>query len=62
VEAIPTNKLPDTLKQGTIWEIKPNKLNLIVSVAPTHEPYVRSTTGVLRSESPAYAQNLYRTS
>ena len=38
------NKLPDTKQNASqIWQINPGALSTIVTVAPTHEPYVRVT-------------------
>lgn len=41
------NSLSDTNKSGTgQWQVQPNKLSTIVTAAPTHEPYPRSSSGV----------------
>lgn len=47
VKKLQTNQLFDTALTGTSWTPKPNAQQTIVSVAPTHEPYVRGTSGVI---------------
>lgn len=45
IKKIVVNKLPETLLNSgnLLWEIQSQKLNSIVTIAPTHEPYDRST-------------------
>lgn len=46
VKPIQVNKLAEAVQTGTVWVSQPNRLNSIVTVAPTHEPFQRSTSGV----------------
>jgi hypothetical protein len=36
------NHLPDAVSAGAGWQAAPNKLNTLVKVAPTHEPFARN--------------------
>lgn len=46
-EPIPKFLHADTLLNSSngLWEINPNKINSIVNIAPTHEPWARETGG-----------------
>jgi hypothetical protein len=37
------NKLSDAEQSGVLWQSKPNKIESVVTVAPTHEPFLRAT-------------------
>ena len=53
-------QLPDTVASGTSWTPKPNAQQTIVKVAPTHEPYLRGTTGkIFTPESPGIQPRPY---
>ena len=44
---IPKQKLPDTkFEQNIGWTVEPNKIETIVTRAPTHEPWPQHNTGV----------------
>jgi hypothetical protein len=46
VKPIQNNKLAEAVESGSVWTSQPGRLNSIVTVAPTHEPFQRSTSGV----------------
>lgn len=60
VKKLQTVQLPDTVPSGTSWTPKPNAQQTIVRVAPTHEPYLRGTTGrIFTPESPGIQPRAY---
>ena len=60
VKKLQTNQLFDTAPSGTSWVPKPNAQQTIVGVAPTHEPYIRGTSGIIFvPESPGIQPRAY---
>ena len=51
IKPLQVNRLPEAVQTGTTWSTRPGLLNSIVTVAPTHEPFQRSTSGVFFTPS-----------